>query len=113
MARYLSWAIFLAVLVPVAGYLAAAVVPLFPTPLVAVLLFLCPSHAFFVATAACDAFDACSLTMLAWVIAANVVLYAALATVLWLTRSRFKAAGYVVFAGAAVASAWWARLWTV
>ena len=112
MARYLGWAVLLAVLVPVAGYLAAAVVPL-ADPLVAVLLFLCPSHAFFVATAACDAFDACSLKMLGWVIAANVLLYAALAAVLWFTRARFKAARFVVFAGAVVASAWWARLWTV
>jgi hypothetical protein len=113
MARYLSLALALATVVPVAGYLLNAAMPAFPTPGVAVLLFLCPSFAWFGATAACEHFDRCSLSMLGWVVSANALLYCGLAAVLWLTRARFKAARFIVVGTAALASAWWAKLWVV
>ena len=75
MLRYLSIATLFAIVVAAAAYLLGAWSPLLPSPLVAAILFVCPSHSFFAATAACEPFDACSLNMLAWVILANIVLY--------------------------------------
>ena len=111
MKRYLLWSSLFAAMVPVAAFLFSAIVPLPPLALVAVVLFLCPSFAWFAATTACTPFDFCSLEMLAWVVIANILLYATLATVLWLTRAKFKSLRWVVFASAFLASAWWTRLW--
>jgi hypothetical protein len=98
-------------MIPVAAFLFSVALPLPPLPLVAVVLFLCPSFAWFAATAACTPFDSCSLEMLAWVVIANILLYATLASVLWFTRVKFKSLRWVVFACVFFASAWWARLW--
>ena len=111
MTRYLSIAVVLAALVPLSGYLLSSVVPFPPLPIVALILFLCPSFAWLGATAACEYFDRCSLSMLGWIVAANVLLYGFVAAVLWFTRARFKAARVIVLGAVAFASAWWARLW--
>lgn len=111
MPRYLSIAVAVAVLVPLSGYLLSSVVPFPLLPVVALILFFCPSFAWLGATAACEYFDRCSLSMLAGVVGANVLLYGCLAAVLWFTRARFKAARFIVLSAVALASAWWARLW--
>jgi hypothetical protein len=76
MSRYLITAIAIATLVPLSAYLLSSAVPFPPLPLVALILFLCPSFAWLGATAACDYFDRCSLSMLGWVVGANVLVSA-------------------------------------
>jgi len=111
MLRYLGFAILLAVVVALVSFLLGAWFPLLPSPLVAIILFVCPSHSFFAATAACEPFDSCSLSMLSWVVAANVALYCVLAAALWLTRHRWAPVRVGVFAVTALASGWWAAQW--
>jgi hypothetical protein len=111
MLRYIAIGASLAVSVALVAFLLGSWFPLLPAPVLAVILFLCPSHVFFVATAACEPFDACTFRMLGWVVAANVLLYSVLAIVLWLTQQRRQAARLVMFAAVAVASAWWASQW--
>lgn len=111
MLRYLSIATLFAIVVAAAAYLLGAWSPLLPSPLVAAILFVCPSHSFFAATAACEPFDACSLNMLAWVILANIVLYCVVAATLWFTRERYKSVRVTVITALALASAWWASQW--
>jgi hypothetical protein len=111
MLRYIAIGATVAIAVALIGFLLGSWLPLMPAPVLAVILFLCPSQAFFVATAACESFDACSLTMLAWVVTANVLLYSALAIAAWLTRERWKVARFTTFAAAAAASAWWVTRW--
>ena len=93
------------------AFLLGSWIQLLPAPVLAVVLFFCPSHVFFVATAACEPFDACSVRMLGWVVAANVLLYSVLAVVVWLTKHRWKTARLGIFAGVAAASAWWVTQW--
>ena len=111
MPRYLAIAAVLALAVALAAFLLGSAFPLLPSPVLAVILFLCPSHAFFAATAACAPFDACSLEMLFWVLAANVALYTSLAAVLWATRQRWRSARYAVLGIAASTSGWWVTQW--
>lgn len=111
MTRYLSIAVALAALVPLSGYLLSSAIPFPPLPVVALILFLCPSFAWLGATAACEYFDRCSLSMLGWIVGANVLLYGCLAVVLWFTRTRFKAARVMVLGAVGLASARWVRLW--
>lgn len=111
MLRYLAFATLLAVAVALASFLLGTWFPLLPSPMLAAILFLCPSHSFFAATAACEPFDTCSLNMLAWVVAANVALYCLLAVCLWFTRQRLKALRFAVFAVVAAASSWWVSQW--
>ena len=111
MLRYISIWAAVAFVVAFVGFLLGTWFPRMPAPLLAVTLFLCPSQAFFAATAACEPFDACSVNMLGWVAAANVLLYSALAVVAWLTRQRWKAARLGVFTAVGAASAWWVTQW--
>ena len=111
MRRYLFIALVLALTVPLAAYLLAALSPVFPKALLVLVIFLCPAYPWFVAAAACKYFDACSLSVLGWVLAANAFLYAVLAAVLWFTRQRFKPVRYILGGAAALASAWWAMFW--
>jgi hypothetical protein len=111
MLRYIVVGASVAVAVALVAFLLGNWFPLLPAPALAVVLFLCPSHVFFVATAACGSFDACSFGMLGWVVAANVLLYSMLSVVAWLTRHRWKVARLSVFAAVAAASAWWATRW--
>jgi hypothetical protein len=111
MLRYISIGATVAVVVALVGFLLGTWFPRMPAPVLAVTLFLCPSQVFFVATAACEPFDACSLNMLGWVVAANVLLYSALAGFAWLTRQRWKVARLGVFTAVGAASAWWVTQW--
>ena len=111
MLRYVAIGASLAVAVALVAYLLGTWFPLLPAPVLAIILVLCPSHVFFVATAACEPFDACSLRMFGWVAAANVLLYSLLAMLLWLTRHRWKVARLGIFAAVAGASAWWVTQW--
>jgi hypothetical protein len=61
--------------IPVVFALVSLAVPLFPVWLLMTVLVLCPPYIFFLATAACGPFDACSLNMLALVMACNAVIY--------------------------------------
>ena len=111
MLRYISIGATAGVVVALVGFLLGTWFPRMPAPVLAVTLFLCPSQVFFVATAACEPFDACSLNMLAWVVAANILLYSALAAFAWLTRQHWKLARLGVFAAVGAASAWWVTQW--
>jgi hypothetical protein len=111
MLRYLAFATLLAAAVAMASFLVGVWFPLLPSPVLAAILFVCPSYSFFAATAACEPFDACSLNMLAWVVAANVALFCLLATTLWFTRQRLRPLRFAVFALVAAASAWWVSQW--
>ena len=111
MQRYVAIGASLAFTVALVAFLLGSWFPLLPGPVLAVVLFLCPSYAFFVATAACEPFDACSWSMFGWVAAANVLLYAALAVFLWLTRERWKPARLGVLAVLAAVSSWWVSRW--
>lgn len=112
MLRYLITATLLAASIALSSFLIGAQSPPVPSPVLAGVLFLCPSYAFFAATAACDPFDSCSLDMLRSVVTLNVITYCVLAAVLWYTRQRMKLLRLVVFAVAGGASAWWALQWT-
>ena len=111
MLRYIAIGASIAVVVALVGFVLGTWFPRMPAPVLAVILFLCPSQVFFVATAACEPFDACSLGMLGWVVAANVLLYSALAVTAWLTRQRWKVARLSAFAAVGAASAWWVTQW--
>jgi hypothetical protein len=111
MRRYLGFASLLAIAVAFAAFVLGIVFPLLPSPIVAAVLFLCPSYALMAATAACEAFDPCSLNMLVWVVGLNVGIYCLLATTLWLTRQRWRAVRFGVFGVSTAASAWWAAQW--
>ena len=111
MLRYIFVGATVAAVVALVGFLLGAWFPRMPAPILAVTLFLCPSQVFFVATAACEAFDQCSLSMLAWVVVANILLYSALAACAWVTRQRWKVARVGVFTAVGAASAWWVTQW--
>ena len=111
MLRYIAIGSGLAVAVAVIAFLLGSWFPLLPAPALAVILFLCPSHVFFVATAACEPFDACSWRMFGWVLLANVLLYSALAVMLWFTRDRWRAVRNSVLAAVAALSVWWVTQW--
>jgi len=111
MLRYIAIGAAVAVSVALVAFLLGSWFPLLPAPVLAVILFLCPSHVFFVATASCEPFDACSLSMFGWVVAANVLLYSALAVAAWLTRHSWRVARLSVFAAVAATSAWWVTQW--
>ena len=111
MLRYISIGATVAVVVALVGFLLGTWFPRMPAPVLALTLFLCPSQVFFVATAACEPFDGCSLNMLGWVVAANVLLYSALAAFAWFTKQRWKVARLGVFAAVGAASAWWVTQW--
>jgi hypothetical protein len=111
MLRYISIGATVAVIVALVGFFLGAWFPKLPALVLATTLFLCPSQVFFAATAACEPFDRCSFNMLGWVVAANVLIYSALAYGAWLTRERWKVARLSIFAAAGAASAWWVTQW--
>ena len=111
MLRYITIGALVAFAMAVVAYLLGSWFPFLPRPVLAVIVFLCPSYVFFVATAACEPFDACSLGMFGWVATANILLYSALALAAWLTRARWKAARLSIFAAVAATSAWWVTQW--
>jgi hypothetical protein len=110
MLRYIGWFALVGVLVPVGAFLLSVVVPLFPSVLIRAVLSFCPSYLLFIATAACEPFDACSLSTLAQVVSVNVILYVVIGGAFWYTRTTYRAARLLV--GAAVLAGWvW--IWTV
>jgi hypothetical protein len=111
MLRYLGIASLLAVTVALASFALGIAFPLMPSPLVAVVLFLCPSYALMAATAACEAFEPCSLNMLAWVVTLNIGLYSFVAATLWVTRQRWRGVQVAVLGAVAATSGWWAAQW--
>jgi hypothetical protein len=111
MARYAVLFGAVGVAVPVFAFLLSVWVPLFPLPVFALVLFFCPSYAWFIATARCEPFDSCSMQMLAWVGAANLALYLALAAVFWYTRQKYRGLRFTIVALTVTLSVWWVKLW--
>ena len=111
MLRYLVIASLVAATLALASFAVGVAFPLMPTPLVFVVLFVCPSYALMAATAACEAFEPCSLNMLAWVVLLNMGLYSLLAGTMWATRQRWRGVRVAVFGAFAAASCWWAAQW--
>ena len=109
--RYATFAGALAVAASLVFYLLGAFVTRYPEPLLAVTLFLSPAHILFMATAACEPFDRCSLSMLLWVAALNVVAYSGVALCLWYVRDSSPYVRIAAVAAAALASALWVRSW--
>ena len=111
MYRYLVFAALLAVAAAFGAFVLGNVFPLMTLPVVAIVLFFCPSYALMAATAACEALDPCALNMLVLVVTLNIGLYCLLALTLWLTRNRWKSVRIGVFAVTAVATTCWASQW--
>ena len=109
--RYLAWFGAVGAAVPIAAVLLSLVVPLFPGWLFGVVLLLCPAYAMFVATAACEPFDACSLTTLGVVVGWNVGLYLLVGLLFWFTRMRWRSVRIALSGMVLFASAWWAKWW--
>jgi hypothetical protein len=111
MLRYFAIASLLAATVALASFALGVALPLMPTLLFGAVLFLCPSYALMAATAACEAFEPCSLNMLAWVVFLNIGLYSLLAGTMWVTRQRWRGVRVLVFGAFAAVSWWWAAQW--
>ncbi len=76
--------------IPVAFSFLSLAVPLFPTWLLLIVMVLCPPYLFFLATAACEPFDACSLNMLAFVVFSNATFYSLLGCAAYMALSYLK-----------------------
>ncbi len=111
MLRHLGIASLLAVTVALASFALGIAFPSMPSLLVAVVLFLCPPYALMAATAACEAFEPCSLNMLSWVVVLNVGVYSVVAVTFWVTRQRWRGMRLAVLGVVAAASGWWAAQW--
>jgi hypothetical protein len=111
MLRYLGISSLLAVTAALVTFALGIAFPLMPSLLVAAVLFLCPSYALMAATAACEAFEPCSLNMLAWVVILNIAFYSLVAVTLWVTRQRWRGMRVAVLGIIAAASGWWAAQW--
>lgn len=80
----------LGVVLPVVFYLVSIAVPLFPNWLLQTTLVLCPPYIMFLATAACEPFDACSIKMLMLVMLFNTFLYAFLGGCIYMIVSYIR-----------------------
>ena len=76
--------------VPVVFSFVSLAVPLFPIWLLLIVLVLCPPYMLFLATAACEPFDACSLNMLALVMLSNAAFYALLGSGVYAVASYLR-----------------------
>jgi hypothetical protein len=73
--RYVSWFMAVGAAVPLGGFALSLLIPVFPSPLLSTLLVLCPGYILLMSTAGCEPFDACTMGVLAQVVASNVILY--------------------------------------
>lgn len=64
-------------------YLLGAFLSPFPTALLIGVLVLSPAHVLFIATAACEPFDRCSVSTLFWVLALNAIIYSVIGAGSW------------------------------
>ena len=109
--RHLAIAAALGTTATIIVFLLGVTLSPFPIPLLALSLLVSPAHVLFIATAACDPFDTCSLITLLWAVAINAALYAAIALCLWFTKVRLPGARPLLLAGLALSSVLWLRLW--
>jgi hypothetical protein len=109
--RYVAWFTIVGAAVPIVVFALSLALPLFPGWLFGIVLLLCPAYALFVATAACEPFDACSLTTLGVVVGWNIGLYGVIGLIFWFTRERWQFARAALFGALLIASGWWAKIW--
>lgn len=88
--RHIGWFAVVGAALPLLAFALSLAVPIFPTTLLNGLLVLCPSYILFMATAACEPLDGCSLKVLAMVVASNAVLYGIVGTLVCYVRHRRK-----------------------
>ena len=106
--RYIGIGAVAGAAIPLGAFFLSFPLGIFPTWLWISILCLCPSYIMFMGTAACEPFDKCSLTTLAFVLAANVLLYAIVATYLWVTKLKHR---WLRPAGLIAVLGYWIATW--
>ena len=109
--RFVGLANAFGLLAAVSVFLAGAWLSPFLIWLLAASLIVSPAHVLFIATAACEPFDWCSVSTLLWVVALNAVVYTIVGIALWFTSVRGPLMRVAVLAVAAVVSVLWVRVW--
>jgi hypothetical protein len=69
--------------ITVVVFLLGALLSPFPTALLTGVLVLSPAHVLFIATAACEPFDWCSINTLLWVLALNAIIFTVIGVGIW------------------------------
>jgi hypothetical protein len=81
--RYLALTNALGACITLGVFLLGAWFSPFPTALLTGVLVLSPAHVLFIATAACEPFDWCSISTLLWVLALNAIVFSVIGAGSW------------------------------